>query len=250
MNLAEKWNGLSGNQLKLVAAVSMLIDHIGYVMIGNGILMPILEQGTDSGFWMYLYRGMRMIGRMPFPIFCFLLTEGYFHTHSRKNYALRLGVFALLSELPFDYMITGQLMDWETQSVMVTLFLGFLMIWVLEEIQRRCSSSELFQMVVIAFFAGLSSLIRSDYSYGGIILIALLYWFRQNRVVQCGVGLVWMSLFLQAPLFVSGLALGFGAIYGYNGSRGKWKGKGTQYFFYLFYPLHMLAVALLYQFVF
>ncbi len=237
--------GLSGNQLKLIAAVSMLADHIGYSIIGDGILMPLWDQGQESVFWLYLYRAMRIIGRAAFPIFCFLLTEGCFHTRSRKKYALRLGVFALLSEVPFDYMAAGQVTDWEAQSVMITLLLGFLMLWALEEIRQRFHSAELLQMGVVVLFAGLSFLLKSDYSYGGIMLIAFLYWFRQDRVLQCGVGLAWMSLFLRVPQYVAGLALGFGAIYCYNGSRGKWEGKGSRYFFYLFYPLHMLAVILL-----
>lgn len=242
--------GFSGNQLKLIAVVSMLVDHIGYVIIGNGILTPLWEQGLEPGFLLGLYRGMRIFGRASFPVFCFLLAEGYVHTRSRKKYVLRLGLFALLSELPFDYMIAGKFIDWEVQSVMVTLLLGFLMLWVLEEVWQQFHSAELLQIGVIALFAGLSILLKSDYSYGGILLIALLYWFRQDRMVQCGVGLVWMSLFLRVPQYVPGLALGFGAMYCYNGKRGKRNGKGIQYFFYLFYPLHMLVIALLYRLLF
>ncbi len=242
--------GLSGNQLKLIAVVSMLADHIGLAIIGNGILKSFWEQGLEPGFWPGLYQGMRIFGRASFPVFCFLLAEGYVHTSSRKKYALRLGLFALLSELPFDYMIAGKLINWEVQSVMVTLLLGFLMLWVLEEVWQRFHSAELLQIGVIALFAGLSILLKSDYSYGGILLIAFLYWFRQDRMAQCGVGLVWMSLFLRVPQYVPGLALGFGAMYCYNGKRGRQNGKGMQYFFYLFYPLHMLVIVLLHQLLF
>ena len=243
-------HGLSGNQLKLVAAVSMLADHIGYRIIGNGILIPMWEQGQESAFWLNLYYALRIIGRISFPIFCFLLVEGYFHTRSKGKYGLRLGLFGLLSEIPFDYMSTGKVLDWETQNVMFTLLLGFLMLGALEKIRQRFHAAELLQMGVIVLFAGFSALLKSDYSYGGTMLIALLYWFRQDRVLQCGIGLAWMALFLRTPMYVSGLALGFGAVYCYNGSRGIWKGRKIQYFFYLFYPLHMLAVALLYHFIF
>ncbi len=251
--------GLSGNQLKLIAAVSMLADHVGYLIVGNGIWLPLSEQDPSAAFWKYVYRGLHLAGRMAFPIFCFLLVEGYFHTRSRKRYALRLGIFALLSEVPFDLMSAERVADWEQQSVMLTLFLGFLMIWFLEWIGKQAvvrgyMASAMFgeltmvmQLAVIAAFCWIAWIMRMDYDYGGIMLIALLYWFRSRPAEQCIVGFIWLALALQTWYYMPGLALGFLAISCYNGTRGRYRGI---HYFYLFYPLHMLMLVGIYHLIF
>ena len=131
--------GLNGNQLKLIAVVSMLIDHIAYLFIGLKILTPALQSGEELPALFLLYRVLRMIGRLAFPVFGFLLLEGFLHTKSRLRYAIRLGVFALISEIPFDLMNSGArlFVDWSSQNVIITLLLGLLMMEVLERLDIR-----------------------------------------------------------------------------------------------------------------
>ena len=99
--------GISADLLKLTAIITMLIDHIG-----AGILERLLIDGyvTDYALYLKIYQldsVLRIIGRISFPIFCFLLAEGFLHTRSRRGYAFRLLVFALLSEIPFDLLFSG-----------------------------------------------------------------------------------------------------------------------------------------------
>ncbi|MEG1773614.1 MAG: TraX family protein, partial [Oscillospiraceae bacterium] len=101
--------GLSGFSLKLIALASMTVDHAGVVLFEQ------LE-------W------MRMVGRLAFPIYAFLLVEGFVHTRHRGRYCLRLGMFALLSEWPFDLAVFGGA-DMRGQNVFFTLLLGVLMLW-------------------------------------------------------------------------------------------------------------------------
>lgn len=133
--------GFNGNQLKLIAVVSMLVDHMAYLFIGVGMLTPALQAGEEVPALFLLYRVLRAIGRMAFPVFCFLLVEGFLHTKSRRRYAIRLGIFSLISEIPFDLLTSGTrlFVDWSSQNVMITLFLGLLMMEVLErlDIQKR-----------------------------------------------------------------------------------------------------------------
>ena len=98
---------LSGSSLKIIAILSMVIDHFAASILYNGILLPAAPISQGSPYWnLYLvYRAMRTIGRIAFPIFCFLLVEGFFYTSNRKKYALRMLVFALLSEFPFDFAL-------------------------------------------------------------------------------------------------------------------------------------------------
>jgi len=100
--------GLSGTALKYIACVTMLIDHIGASCVEAGLLVPKLESGELSGSALdqlplyQLDRVLRFTGRLAFPIFCFLLVEGFVHTHDVKKYVQRLFVFALISEVPFS----------------------------------------------------------------------------------------------------------------------------------------------------
>lgn len=129
---------LSGSTLKWIAIVTMLIDHIGAVLFENGFIKAYNQQlsgafsySVTHAVW-YADIWMRRIGRVAFPIFCFLLVEGFFHTSNRKKYALRLGIFALVSEVPFDLAFRSSILEFTYQNVMVTLFIGFLTIWAME----------------------------------------------------------------------------------------------------------------------
>ena len=255
-----KGKGFSGSQLKLIAAVSMLADHIGYRLVGYGIWVPLTEAGEAALGWERLYQAPRCAGRLAFPIFAFLLVEGFFHTRSRLRYGLRLGIFALLSEIPFDLLGSGRIVDWGHQNVLLTFLLGLCMLCVLDDAgirfgraqQEGANARSIFgqwgrtyefslavQLLAIGGFAALSWGLRADYDYAGIFLIALFYWLKQEPVRACLAGWFWMCLTTETWYYGSGYVLAFLAISQYNGSRGQERGR---YFFYLFYPLHMLIL--------
>ncbi|MER1991151.1 MAG: TraX family protein, partial [Aerococcus urinaeequi] len=110
MNAQNKQGGLSGSTLKWIAMVTMIIDHMG-----AAILLPLLNSGQLETFDYSLaytaYTSFRLIGRIAFPIFCFLLVEGFFYTSNKQKYAIRLGIFALISEIPFNLAISQQFFD-------------------------------------------------------------------------------------------------------------------------------------------
>lgn len=253
---------LSGNQLKLIAVVSMLIDHMGYLLVGKGLVVPLSAAGEPYAGWWMLYRVMRCLGRVAFPIYAFMLVEGFVHTRNRRNYGLRLGLLALLSEIPFDLFQRQTLWDWQMQNVFVTLLLGLGMLQMLEWIPRSGLAARLsaqvssmagefsmqlhliLQLLVIGGFCGLAWLARCDYDYVGIMLIALLWWCRNNRSQQCILGFLWMILAMSKLSYVPGYAAAFALLYCYSGKRGSWNGK---WFFYLFYPVHQLVLYLVYR---
>lgn len=131
-----KRRGISGSTLKLVAVAAMLTDHIAAVVLArqimdSGYLMAVYKGGTayadwarDYGTLYQAYMIMRAIGRLGFPIFCFLLVEGFQKTRNVKKYGLRLGLFALISEIPFNLALTGEVTASGYQNVFLTLFLG------------------------------------------------------------------------------------------------------------------------------
>lgn len=218
-----------GEDLKLWAMWSMLIDHAGAVLIENTSLYQI------TGFRM-LAVACRLIGRISFPLICFLLIEGFCHTEDRRKYLLRMGCFALISEIPFDLAFFGKL-DLQRQNVFFTLFTGILLLYALEKAETLEHSPLIRSfMMAAAILAGCAAATagRFDYSYMGILLIAALYLFRKDRKKQCIAGAV-LSLYELTA------ALAFILVGKYNGEKGD--GRLPRNWFYIFYPLHLLVLS-------
>ena len=144
-----KGKGIPGSTLKIVAMVAMLIDHIGGVVISRMLMSTGLNAldstNTDAVMeWVSVnsdvygaYVLCRMIGRIAFPIFCFLLVEGFIHTSDVKKYAIRLGAFALLSEVPFDLAFQSKILEFAYQNVFFTLFIGFVTLIAYKKVEER-----------------------------------------------------------------------------------------------------------------
>ena len=218
-----------GEDLKLWAMWSMLIDHAGAVLIENTSLYQI------TGFRM-LAVACRLIGRISFPLICFLLIEGFCHTEDRRKYLMRMGCFALISEIPFDLAFFGKL-DLQRQNVFFTLFTGILLLYALEKAETLEHSPLIRSfMMAAAILAGCAAATagRFDYSYMGILLIAALYLFRKDRKKQCIAGAVLSLYELTAALaFILGGK--------YNCEKGD--GRLPRNWFYIFYPLHLLVLS-------
>lgn len=115
--------GVSSSTLKITAVTAMVIDHAAAVILLRVLLADGYVNMAQEGVLYVAYQVMRGIGRVGFPVFCFLLVEGFQRTRDVRKYALRLAAFALISEIPFDLAVCGQL-TWRTQNVYFTLFLG------------------------------------------------------------------------------------------------------------------------------
>lgn len=231
---------LSGSSLKIIAILSMFIDHFAASILYHGILIPAapISPGTPEWIIYQIYDAMRFIGRIAFPIFCFLLVEGFFYTSNRKKYAIRLFLFAILSEFPFDFAIFQTSITWEYQNVFFTLLIGFLTIWAIEHKKYSIYGIPL-QMVTILSGCVLAYVLHTDYDYRGILLIVILYYFRNNRPLQTLAGCI--SLLWEAPACLAFIPLNM-----YNGKRGL----PMKYFFYAFYPLHLLLFGIILQIAF
>lgn len=210
--------GINGFVLKWIAIVTMVIDHTG------AVLYP-----QETGF--------RIVGRIAFPIFCFLLVEGSVHTRNIRSYEKRLLLFALLSEIPFDLAFYGK-PGFNSQNVFFTLFFGLLMI---EVLQKRKELE--YQMFAILGSCIAAELLHTDYGAGGILFILcfyLLYYYK-----------IWKAVaFALLNLLYFGLQIQIYAVFAlvpillYNGR----KGRGMKYLFYAFYPAHLLIVYLISRF--
>lgn len=234
--LETRFGVLSGFWLKMIAIVTMLIDHLGATLFQNQI-------------W------MRYVGRIAFPIFCFLIVEGFVHTKDVKKYSIRLFIFAIISELAFDFAFYGKLFYWEHQNVFFTLLFGLLC---LIAIERNTKTS--LQVICVISAMLLAWVFCTDYGGAGVLLIVCFYLFRDNKLkILIALFLInsilltrfftieylWetnrlFKIFIQDFAILSILPIGL-----YNGKRGI----NMKWFFYLFYPLHLLIIYLISYFI-
>jgi hypothetical protein len=231
-NQTHNWRFLSGSWLKVLAVVTMLIDHLAaFIWCNNPEFQTVLFTVRSHPVTGLLL--CRMVGRLAFPLFAFLLVEGFLHTRNRTRYGLSLFILALLSEIPWNLVHTGTLLC-PRQNVMFTLLLGFLGLCALERYKdnTRYMALSILGLFVIAFFG------RADYGYVGYAFVLLLYTLRHHEVVRAVVGCA------ALPSHVIG-GMAFVPIAFYNGKRGFIKGPVLKYLFYAFYPLHLLVIWLL-----
>ncbi|MCD8335998.1 MAG: conjugal transfer protein TraX [Lachnospiraceae bacterium] len=224
--------GISGSTLKLIAIITMFIDHTGATVIRSLTSLSASASNTAlRSAWIRGYNLSRDIGRLAFPIFCFLLVEGFVHTRNPRKYAGRLFVFALISEIPFDIALKGSWFYPDKQNVYFTLLIGLLVLmgirWITDDGKRPILLSVL--PIALGMFVALK--LDTDYNYKGVFLIAVLYLTRQVRLYQCIGGAAAIAWELPAPL-------AFIPVWFYNGKRGI----SLKYFFYWFYPVHLMLL--------
>ena len=231
----------SGTALKTIACITMLIDHIGASCIEAGILTPGLDVGALSRDTLSadpLYRldmVLRFTGRLAFPLFCFLLVEGFVHTHNVKGYLGRLVLFGLVSEVPFDLAFSRTPFYPGAQNVYWTLALGVLAMAGLKHFEKPDGTVGWQGLVWAGGCAALALAASTDYNAIGVLIICTLYLTRADRKRQCIAGAVLFLFELTAPL-------AFVLVWFYNGKRGHC-GKALQKGFYWFYPVHLLVLA-------
>lgn len=225
---------VSGSALKVIACVAMLIDHVALHLLAHAF--PAFKEpfaaimGTQiSAYWI-----CRTIGRTAFPLFCFLLVEGARHTHDRLRYGLRLAVCALFSELAWDLEHTGVLFDMRSQSVMVTLLIGYGAVCALDELREK----PLTLAACLAAALALACVCRADYGVRGVLLIIALRVLSQAPVARAAAGIVIESCELRCLPAYALMGL-------YSGERGFIATPALKAAFYAFYPAHIFLIAVL-----
>lgn len=249
---------LTGAVLKNIACLTMFTDHFFAILVYNYMSLypvnvarqPQIEQ---------VYRIGRDIGRVSFVLFAYLIAEGFVYTGSRARYLLRLFLFALLSEIPFDLAFSGKVADWSGQNIYWTLFLGVLLLTLWEYPGRRRSFvSKAAQIAILVSCCAAAFLLSTDYRFMGILLIFVFYETRgRSLAVQIpAAGLVmffgtWGSNCIRygetyTVFYLLRFSLrelyglfAFVLIFLYNGERGRQLPKP---FYYSFYPLHLLLL--------
>lgn len=219
----------SGAQLKYIAFISMLIDHVN-----NALITPLLD---GSGFLLYLSNIFSVLGRIAFPIFVFFIVEGFYKTKNRKKYLLTLTVFGVISEVPFDMFTSKTFFNPYWNNMMFTLALCLITIWIIDTLKGKIKSKVLWYTVsiIIVIFSGLSAMELSlDYDYHAVVVAYIFYIFYDKPLLGAGLG--YLSIIKELYS-----CFGFFMTLTYNGKRGK----QYKWFNYLFYPVHILILGIL-----
>ena len=171
----KKLQFLSGAQLKLIAIVSMLVDHIN-----KALIYPNLT--SAEGFLSTLSNIFDKIGRIAFPLFCFMLVEGFFKTHDRKKYLLNLLIFGIISEVPFDMFTTASFFNKDWNNVMFTLALVPITIWIIDTLKAKMEKYPkmlwfLVSFVIVGAMSAVSMLLALDYEHHAILIGYFFYLF-------------------------------------------------------------------------
>lgn len=226
----KKLKVLSGAQLKYIAFLSMLIDHIN-----KALIYPYLKGGAFNT----VSNLFDILGRIAFPIFVFLLVEGYFKTRNKWRYLATLLIFGVISEVPFDMFTTSEYFNINWNNIMFTLGLVLITIWVIDTLKVKMESLPLPAWFLVSFaIVAVSCLIAMnlslDYEHHAILVGYFFYIFHERELLSIP--------FNFASMYKEPWALlGFGLVLTYNGKRGR-QSKPVNY---LFYPVHLLILGLI-----
>ena len=210
---------LSGSALKIIAVLSMVTDHCAYYL---------LDESSVT------YEVMRCFGRIAFPVFAFLVAEGFAHTRNRMRYFLSLLLFAAISEVPW-YLLNGA--D-GTHNVMFTLALGVAALAAFERLRehRVLCCCPILLMVWLAAWLG------TDYEWRGVLIIVVFYLLGMVKNTPVTLRRMLQLLFafpIMMHYGITGALLACAVIFLYDGTRGFIHGNVAKYGFYVFYPAHL-----------
>ena len=243
--------------LKIIAVISMFCDHFGDAYLKH-------------------FSFLNLIGRCAFPIFAFQISEGFTHTKNVKKYFFRLGIFALISQIPFSLFMYKFFEDrFFSLNVFFTLFLGLLAIYLYDYINNLLNKfkqtniktennennnskkyilfNKIVGILVVLLIAFIAEILNTDYGAWGVILVFTFYVFRNHKILR----ILAFTLLVIIKYISSLIQTNFSIVYIlmflatllpilfidlYNGKQGK----KVKYLLYLFYPVHLFLLYLLF----
>lgn len=230
--------------LKIIAMITMLLDHIGYVLFPE--ILPL-----------------RLIGRIAFPIFAFLIAQGYLHTHDKKKYLFKIIIAAIITEIPFNLTFFSSIFYIEYQNVLILFAIALATLSLYENQKQKNKDGYYFLLLGVI----LTVITKPDYGVLGLLLIYSFYFASKNKenfkpnkistILTCTIfailellenGIVYRNGFpvflvsmgyIYLGVIISGILLSL-----YNTKLGL-KNKISSFIFYSFYPLHIIIILII-----
>lgn len=237
---------ITADGLKMFAWVMMLLQYIGVIIVEKGIIR--LEQYTQEGLsaamaedsHLMMQAGvgsvLQLLGGMAIPLFAFLLVEGFRSTSNYKKYLITVCVFALISEIPYDFAMEGRFFDFSSQNALVGTCISLFMLYGL----RLVKSSSVFYKGMIQFCIVLAAIMwagffHAEFGLCMVLLTAVFYIFYERNVLKTVLGALISLMYVTGPI-------SFYGIWCYNGVR---RDKISKYIFYVCYPFMLLVLGII-----
>lgn len=232
---------MTGMNLKLYGCFTMLFYSFSMSVIQNGMLhmgqasnaqlLEILAADPDMMILSSWAAMFQLLGGLSIPVFGFLLVEGFLHTEDYRAYLLRMLIFAVISEIPFDFAMSGQWFDWNSQNMLFTLTVCLVMLYGL----RLFSASRGMQVLIVIAAVLWSGLMRASFGLCMVLLTAAYYLLRDKPKAKMLVGSIISLMYVTGPISTF-------ALMRYNGQRGE---HWNKYVFYILYPAHLLILGVI-----
>ncbi|MCI7797336.1 MAG: conjugal transfer protein TraX [Mollicutes bacterium] len=214
---------LSSETIKIIAIITMIIDHIGWAFISN----------NSTSFFIHF------IGRFTAPVMCFFIVEGYKYTKDLKLYLLRLLSFAFISQVPFALFQNSSVIFYPL-NMMFSLMLSLAALYIYDKVKDK--------LLCYSFILCLLSIsLMSDWSIYSILMALCFYKFKDNKIK---IYISFLLMLISQVAFTGawyhlGILLSLPILLNlYNGKR-KNKNKFGKYVFYIIYPLHLILIDIL-----
>ncbi len=242
--------------LKLIAIISMTIDHVGAAIGTTYVNGNLYLSGLIP---LNVYNILRGIGRIAFPIYCYLIVEGYYHTRSVKKYVLRLFIFSLISQVPFSLAFLKNATNFSDLNVYFTLMFGLICVYLADEARKKYKECKETGASAVTYTVGvpiaiilimiISMIISTDYSAFGIMLILLFYLFRTDESKpltdkENAKKFIWLFISIAAITVVFSNTVELLGLFAMLpiGFHNHKKGPSMKYVFYAYYPVHLLVL--------
>lgn len=216
---------INATTIKILAMLTMVLDHIGYIFYGK---IPEIA-----------YMVLRGFGRISFPLFAFCIAEGFYHTKNELRYFARVLIFALISEIPYNYFASGNVIYLKACNVLFTFAVAILVLWFCRYCDGLGKKARPFSILGVVAGMAFAYLIKSDYSYRGVALVVLIYYTRFNEYIRWIGGSLILWITGEITALFSPLA--FALTHFYNGERGKL----NKWISYFFYPLQLIVIGII-----
>lgn len=243
---------VTGTSLKIYGYVTLLCYSISMTVVQRGLIhtgqysTEALSQLLKDDPNIMLLSGwasvLQLLGGLAVPVFGFLLVEGFLHTGSFKRYLLRMLAFAAVSEIPYDFAMSGKVWDWGSQNTLFTLAVCLVMLYGLRLFsQKKGAVCRIAQLLIVVAAVFWSSVIRSNFGLCMVLLTAVYYLFYEKKGLRLMLGCAISILYVTGPISTY-------VLWQYNGEPGKAQGK-YKYVFYGLYPLHLAVLGLITYFL-
>ena len=238
---------ISDNTLKLIGAILMTLYFFSVAVIQNGVLRvndytpaqlnDLLAADSEAMLWASIASLAEVVGMVPISIYAYLLAQGVTHTSNMRRYALSVLAFALISEVPYDLAVYGQVWNWESQNTLWTVFITLAALWLMRYAEGRGAMTYVLSAVAALGACLWTALFRCKFGWGFVLIASALYLLRRHRALSLIAGLG-ASLSYLTP------AMGFIFIAFSNGERKPSEGILGKYAYYVYYPVILLLMVL------